>query len=216
MTNESACADFYFAAHDTPGWLNLFNLSNGVVDCLTSLDQAYIRVWKGVDALKKELAFEYETGLLGVWEEDVQGRLDLINKLIADFESDYAAAQQSGVSAINRLVMSQAAQYDLLLKTRKKLSAAHASSQGGSSAVIPGRLPESQVAAAKAVPLESIVELDAHNKVICPFHDDEHPSMLVKNGFGYCFTCSKSCDTIGWLMKVEGMSFPDAVRRLAP
>lgn len=48
----------------------------------------------------------------------------------------------------------------------------------------------------------------------CPFHDDKSPSMLVRNGFAYCFSCLKAWDTIGFVRELEGLSFPDAVRRL--
>ena len=52
---------------------------------------------------------------------------------------------------------------------------------------------------------------------ICPFHTEKSPSLSVspaKQVF-YCFGCGEHGDAIGFLMKVESLSFPEAVERLA-
>jgi DNA primase len=69
--------------------------------------------------------------------------------------------------------------------------------------------------------LESILpEMPVKDFICCPLHPDRlgkpdvHPSMLVKAGFGYCFSCGARLDAIGYLMKVRGLGFKDAVRAL--
>jgi DNA primase len=52
---------------------------------------------------------------------------------------------------------------------------------------------------------------------ICPFHTEKTPSLSVspaKQVF-YCFGCGEHGDAIGFLMKVESLTFPEAVERLA-
>lgn len=54
-------------------------------------------------------------------------------------------------------------------------------------------------------------------KALCPFHDDHSPSMCVvphKNIY-QCFACGAGGDQYSFVMRVEGLDFPDAVRRVA-
>ncbi len=51
----------------------------------------------------------------------------------------------------------------------------------------------------------------------CPFHKDDTPSMTVsaEKGLWHCFGCGEGGDVIAFVMKIERLSFIDAVRRLA-
>ncbi|SQD92989.1 DNA primase [Candidatus Bipolaricaulis anaerobius] len=51
----------------------------------------------------------------------------------------------------------------------------------------------------------------------CPFHPDDTPSLLVSpdKGLWHCFGCHAGGDAIGFLMKIERLSFPEALSRLA-
>ena len=52
---------------------------------------------------------------------------------------------------------------------------------------------------------------------LCPFHNEKSPSFTVSNdkNFYHCFGCGAQGDVIGYLMRVDGVSFPEAVERLA-
>ena len=52
---------------------------------------------------------------------------------------------------------------------------------------------------------------------LCPFHNEKTPSFTVndKKSFFYCFGCHEKGDAVGFVMKTEGMSFPEAVEKLA-
>lgn len=54
-------------------------------------------------------------------------------------------------------------------------------------------------------------------KGLCPFHNEKTPSFYVHpdRGFFHCFGCQVSGDAITFLMRIDGLAFPDAVRALA-
>jgi len=52
---------------------------------------------------------------------------------------------------------------------------------------------------------------------LCPFHNEKSPSFTVSEdkGFFHCFGCGAHGDVVGFVMRNEGLSFPEAVERLA-
>src|SRR5260221_11146344 len=52
---------------------------------------------------------------------------------------------------------------------------------------------------------------------LCPFHNEKTPSFTCndKKGFFHCFGCGEHGDAVGFVMKTEGLSFPESVEKLA-
>jgi DNA primase len=52
---------------------------------------------------------------------------------------------------------------------------------------------------------------------LCPFHNEKSPSFTVndKKGFFHCFGCGAHGDVVSFVMKTEGLSFPESVEKLA-
>ncbi len=52
---------------------------------------------------------------------------------------------------------------------------------------------------------------------LCPFHDDNNPSMHVNDekGFFHCFSCGAGGDVFGFLMRYSNIGFPEALKELA-
>ncbi len=52
---------------------------------------------------------------------------------------------------------------------------------------------------------------------LCPFHNEKTPSFTVsdKKGFFYCFGCQEKGSAFDFLIKTEGLTFPEAVEKLA-
>ena len=75
------------------------------------------------------------------------------------------------------------------------------------------RILKALIEQARRYPFEELHEF-RRNAALCPFHDDKHPSMSLKNNYVRCWSCGWKGDTITFLMEKEGLSFPDAVKRL--
>jgi DNA primase len=54
-------------------------------------------------------------------------------------------------------------------------------------------------------------------KGLCPFHDEKTPSFNVTpaRGMWYCFSCTEGGDVITFVRKIDGLSFTEAIERLA-
>ncbi|MFD3455161.1 DNA primase [Streptomyces sp. NPDC058691] len=89
-----------------------------------------------------------------------------------------------------------------------------------------GRIRDEDVKAVRdAVPIDAVVSeyLQLRNagggnlKGLCPFHDEKSPSFHVSPGKGlyHCFGCQEGGDTLDFVMKVDHLSFSEAVERLA-
>ncbi len=83
------------------------------------------------------------------------------------------------------------------------------------------RLTDQQIERARGRSLEDIlIEEPVKGYIPCPLHaertgqPDGHPSMLVRGGFGYCFSCAGHVDALGYMMKVRGLPFRAAVEAL--
>ncbi|MBI4224408.1 MAG: hypothetical protein HY609_05695 [Deltaproteobacteria bacterium] len=54
-------------------------------------------------------------------------------------------------------------------------------------------------------------------KGLCPFHQEKTPSFTVteEKQIFHCFGCGEGGDVFTFLMKVNGLSFPEALKELA-
>src|SRR5215475_8477594 len=78
---------------------------------------------------------------------------------------------------------------------------------------IRARLPVSQVVARKV----ALKRAGREFRALSPFKVEKTPSFFVNDhkGFYHCFASGEHGDIFTFLMKTEGLSFPEAVERLA-
>ena len=63
----------------------------------------------------------------------------------------------------------------------------------------------------------SITRAGRNQKCLCPFHSEKTPSMVIypdTQSF-YCFGCGAGGDVITFIMKIENLDYPEAIRFLA-
>ncbi len=87
-----------------------------------------------------------------------------------------------------------------------------------------GRIPEEKIQEIKdRVDIVEVVSgylplkrSGVNNQGLCPFHQEKTPSFNVNSArqIFHCFGCGVGGNVFSFLMRMEGLSFPDAVRRL--
>lgn len=76
------------------------------------------------------------------------------------------------------------------------------------------RVDLAQVVAERGIKLQ---RKGRHLFALCPFHSENTPSFVVTphRGLFHCFGCGLGGDVIGFLVRYDRVSFPEAVRMLA-
>jgi hypothetical protein len=77
-----------------------------------------------------------------------------------------------------------------------------------------GGITDDDIKRAKEYPLDNLLEINRQGKALCLWHEDTKPSLDCRNGFVHCHVCQVSGDSIDVYMKINGVSFPEAVRSL--
>ena len=57
------------------------------------------------------------------------------------------------------------------------------------------------------------INLDKHNKGICPFHNDHEPSLSIKGNRYKCFVCGEGGDLIDLIRYKEGIDYLGAIKK---
>lgn len=207
-----------------PGWLSRLVEDGSIPEedeaALGDLDGRYTCFLRDLErAWRKEVRERDRATVEEVWKQEPawakQRRMEYLGPRICELEAALAgwAAEFRDAAAVGRDTEAY-----LLLdligpaeKERDRLSQEYGALRRHKRK---GGLTEAQIERARSRPLEEIVEVGKGGFILCPLHDDRNPSMLVKDGFGYCFPCHGRLDSIGYMMKVRGLSFPQAVEVL--
>ncbi len=209
--------DVWRLAGHVPGWVWKMQSGANMTDADVRRIEVAADEWdgykseieKGIEQMRKEYPY-------GIWAFDTEEEvLAHLSKQIADAYDEYDRLAKSDVDYATRRVVLMVRDVDGMERLRRKIRARQVHKTQPDSM----RLTEWEIVRAREFPLDRLLqetgsEIRRDNKILCPFHSDSNPSMWVKNGWGYCYSCGESCDSIKWLTKVRGMSFVDAVRRL--
>jgi len=57
-------------------------------------------------------------------------------------------------------------------------------------------------------------EVNRAHKMLCPFHNDGHPSMHIYSDNFHCFTCGAHGDVISFVQKLYGLDFQKAISKI--
>jgi hypothetical protein len=77
-----------------------------------------------------------------------------------------------------------------------------------------GNITDEMISRAREYPLSNIIEINGRDYARCIDHDDKNPSMFCRNNYAHCFSCGYTGDPIDVMMKVNGLSFTEAVKEM--
>ena len=207
--------DIYFVIRQVPGWLawcKSADYTDSEIGFLEKMDDEYKNYNPASEIEKWEQEIDKEFDL-DVWSaSDNQEKLSVLTWKYSHWRRLYFMKCGRDINEAIRIDRKVSHIEHLMRMTKAKLNFRDTGRKNY-------LLSDDQIRKASFYPLERLldefgIEITKSNKIICPFHEDKHPSMWIKKGFGYCFSCQASVDSVGWLMRIEGYSFPDAVRRL--
>ncbi len=79
-----------------------------------------------------------------------------------------------------------------------------------------GGLGDEMIQQAREANINTFIDVNKRGFARCvnPEHEDRHPSMHVRNGFAYCFSCGWKGDVIDVVMTKYGITFSEAVKMI--
>lgn len=142
----------------------------------------------------------------------VNRRKEYLNQRIAELKNDQQATLQafSGNNELNRFLL-----LDSMRFFNKKIQRLE-NELGYTGKESSGRITKTDIERARQFPLESLLSNIRNNKTNCisGIHEDKHPSLDIRNNFAYCYSCGFHGDAIAVYMKVAGVDFVTAVKKL--
>lgn len=212
--------DLFMLIRNKPGWMadcaaagftkeELIRLEMMAADLHGYFPQEEVAAWtKQVD----------REGGAEVWSaENDDEKIKLLSGQIAEIYRDYERSIWADEPYESRAIMLAVRGVVRLEKVRRSIRGRQLHTKEKAAGIVSDRITDQDIESAREYPLERLIpdfDLSRAGRIPCRWHEDKHPSMLIKNGFGYCFACAKTIDSIGWLMEVDNMGFIDAVKFL--
>lgn len=214
MNRSSDLSVIAVSIRNKPGWLagmmEAFDLTIKERLELELLDERLMLAEREVAAWDKETRFERSVGIYGLEPDEA---ISVLSKNISEAHEEYLRQSKAGYPYADRLTMLVVRQIERQEKFRRNLRSKQLHTRG--EVRNDGSVTDFEIETAKGYPLEKLVpELDRNGYMRCQWHNGESKKFFVKNGWGYCFVCNVSVDSIKWMMDVEKMNFIEAVRRL--
>lgn len=196
--NDRYCAYLYWTWKDTPGWLSKLKdwklVDEKEFEYLEEIDEAYsptdikVKKWeKEIRDNGNEIYFMDEIERKVVEEKIKNECLKKVKEMIE---------RNTNYLDIKVFMIQNGIKFE---KKKKNFNSS--------------KLTQDEINKAKSYPLENLVGKSKY--ILCPFHKDNKPSLYVKNGFGYCFSCNEKVDSIRWVMHNNNVGFIEAVKILS-
>lgn len=207
MRDEGVLTAAFYSMRNRPGWVRScldLGFSLEEVAFMEDLDDHHFSVDKKLEELDKEIT---RSGGYDCWEaDDLSEKIEILSREIARIYRNIDIRIGKDTPFIETAIYRGASNLDRLIKIRSSLRGRQLYAETGDPIT-------NDVVKAKQFPLEVLLagRISQKGYIICPFHSDTRPSMLVKGGFGYCFSCHASCDSLKWLQEVEKKTFKQAV-----
>jgi len=157
---------------------------------------------------KKIIEFKKEMGNVGkdMRLQALHERLEVFENDITDRARRIKGLKEDQESAINWKFLEhcQGDDREEAKKIRNHIESLLKSSTTSS------EITDEMIEQARHYPLENLIEVK-RKMAKCPFHDDRHPSMGIKNNRFHCFACGAKGDVIDFVMRRDGLTFREAI-----
>ncbi|MGQ9570173.1 MAG: CHC2 zinc finger domain-containing protein, partial [Thermodesulfovibrionales bacterium] len=165
------------------------------LECLFRLEEVYKR--KELPRVKKKIQeFKREIG-----DEFKSSRIAFLEQALKDTEKDLQEAYQDykGSMDARRPYAERRLQLDRILSAEKAVCKLKAEIR---MLTIPksSRITAQMITLAKDRDIREFLEVVRGDMALCPFHEEQHPSLWVKGNWFYCFGCHASGDVIEFIM----------------
>lgn len=183
----------------------LYSMTEKEVDFLVMIDDHLTQVEKDEKWL---MAREEPLARWGMTGLDTPDLILALQKDISSTYDEYAKLRQADASAFDRqllLASSEVAMKEAYLTRLQRIASRPTVSPYG-------RYSEADIDRAKSFPISELLGVKEGDYVQCPFCPSER--FWTKGGFGHCFACGRSCNSLRYLMNVKGMKFVDAMNAL--
>lgn len=196
--NERYCTYLYWTWKDTPAWLSKLKgwklIDDNEFLYLEELDESY----SGTDLKVKK------------WDSEIKKNGNEIY-FMDDFERKERLMKMRNeiLNTVREMIASKANYLDIKIYLAQNGIEFKKHKQKN----IKENVANDEITRARNYPIEKLVGKERY--VLCPFHDDKKPSLYIKNGFGYCFSCQEKVDSIRWIMKTKNISFVEAIKALS-
>jgi hypothetical protein len=198
-TNRSLF-EIYFLIRKNPAWIadcKDAGFNQEELDQLDRFDDEFFSYDPEMQA-HKNIKFTYDTD-----DEEMKIIAEELDRIYREF----AEERSHGRALLDILVWSKIRGVDQLekrLKSRRSRQLFSPSERGS--------LTDLEILRARETPLRVVA--GDEKRIPCPFHGGESNNFAIYDRTGYCFVCGEWADAIKWLMKLSGLSFVDAVKRL--
>ena len=218
--SQEELRELFSVCHSRPGWLSIMSLQldldpedeaflNDLADAELALAKQGRREISEWEAKAREAAREVDP----VYVKEcrlayLKSELEGVRQHIRDIDDAYRKCVEDDIPPLIRVIWLASINDQKIRLYRDNLFREIRLLEGGG-----GMVEQEKLDRARKHPIENLIG-GKQDKIICPLHDDTRPSLLIRNGFGYCFACNGVLDSIGYLKKVKGMKFREAVNAL--
>lgn len=142
----------------------------------------------------------------------VARRKEYLNQRIAELKTEQNQALQafSGNNELNRFLLLDSMRFFNKKIQRLENELRYTGKESS------GRITQADIERARQHPIENLLPNVRNGKTRCisGTHKDSHPSLDVRRNFAYCYSCGFHGDAIFVCMKVDGVDFVTAVKKL--
>jgi len=229
----STLNNLYYHLFSIPRWTHLISLSedydDGDLKCLEALDTYWLKmakesellwkIWERAQKTDLEEGLKKEIGESYCREREIafleKRRKELIRQIIQIYENYEDSIKKDSPYFLRRAVL-QLNEPRHLEKELRYVGIKLSILKNLKTSRRFRKLTSEEIINASKYPFENLIKFNQAGFAFCPFHKEKKPSFhLIKgSNYAFCFGCNWKGNPINFIMKLENLSFSQAVKKL--